>query len=68
VHNATDIKVCRVNVERGKATFQSLNRKLPQFTSLLKLKVGLILRNLRSSRIEKKGIFGRINIKNSELI
>jgi hypothetical protein len=56
--DATDIKVCRVNIERGKATFQSLNQKLPQFTSWLKLKVGLILRNLRSSRIEKQGILG----------
>jgi len=56
--DATDIKVCRVNIERGKATFQSLNQKLPHFTSWLKLKVGLILRNLRSSRIEKQGILG----------
>jgi len=66
--DATDIKVCRVNIGRSKATFQSPNQKLPQVTSLLKLKVVLILRNLRFSRIEKKGLFGRINIRNSEFI
>jgi exo-beta-1,3-glucanase (GH17 family) len=47
--DTTDIKVGRESIERGKATLQSLNQKLSQFTSLLKLKVGLILRNLRFS-------------------